>query len=162
MKNIKNFLWTILLLLILLNIAPNLLKGIKTQYKSMLKPKAKIARITINDAITDIRFYQQSLEQFFKDKEIKAILLEIDSPGGAAGSSQSLYNEIMHLKTTYNKPIAALTYNLCTSGAYNIAIATDYIVAAPSALIGSVGSYINQFKVNEFINHWNVQYEIEK
>jgi len=101
-------------------------------------------------------------QKFFKNKEIKAIVLDINSPGGAAGSSQALYTEIMHLKVAHTKPVVALTYNLCVSGAYNIAIAADYIIAAPSALIGSIGSYINQFKINEFLNQWHIQYEIEK
>jgi len=162
MKNITNYLWSFLLILILLNAAPSLFKNIKEQYKNILKPKTKVARLKINDTIYDIGFYQSNIEKYFKNKEIKAILLEIDSSGGAAGSSQALYNEIIHLKTEYKKPVVALTYNLCASGAYNIAIAADYIIAAPSALIGSIGSYINQFKVGDLLENWNVHYQIEK
>lgn len=162
MPKIINFFVSIFVLLVLINLTPKLLKEIKDQYKNILKPKTHVARIKINNTIDDISFIQEHLEKFFKNKEIKAILFEIDSPGGAAGSSQALYNEIMHLKIAYKKPLVALTYNLCVSGGYNVAIAADYIIAAPSALIGSIGSYINQFKVNEFLNQWHIQYEIEK
>ncbi len=162
MPKIFNILSTLLVLLILINAAPGLLKSIKEQYKEAIQPKTKVARLKIHDTITDVEFYQQNLEKFFKNKSIKAIVLDIDSPGGAAGSSQALYNEILYLKTEYKKPVLALTYNLCTSAAYNIAIAADYIVATPSALIGSIGNYINQFKINELLSTCHVHYEIEK
>lgn len=162
MKNLTTYLWSILLLLILLYAAPTLIKGIKEQYKDILKPKAKVARIKINGPIYETDFYQQNLEKFFKNKEIKAILLEIDSPGGATGSSQALYNEIIYLKMAYKKPIIALTYNLCASGAYNIAIGADYIIATPSALIGSIGNYIQQFKAGELLEQWHIHYQIKK
>jgi len=129
-------------------------KGLKSNIKIYLSPNQK--------SHDSNEFYQQNLEKVFKNKEIKAILLEIDSPGGAAGSSQALYNELIYLKTEYKKPVIALTYNLCVSGAYNIAIGADYIIAAPSALIGSIGSYIQQFKVGDFLAQWQIHYEIEK
>jgi len=162
MKKITSYLWGFFLLLIIINAAPRLFKSIKEQYTDMLKPKSKVARLKINNTIYETEFYQRNLEKFFKNEAIKAILLEIDSPGGAAGSSQALYNEIIHLKTEYKKPVVVITYNLCASGAYNIAISADYIIATPSALIGSIGSYINQFKVGELLEKWNIHYQIEK
>lgn len=148
-----SFLGSILLLLILLNIGPELIQNIKEQYHRMSEPKTKIGRLKLVDITSDTSFYQQQLERFFTHEAIKAILLEIDSQGGPAGSSQILFNEIMHLKTQYKKPIVALIYNACTGSAYQIAIAADYIIAPPSAVIGNIGSYLEQLKQEKRFDH---------
>ena len=162
MLKLSSILGSILIILILLNIGPSLVQGIKEQYQDLLESKTKVGRLKINITIDDISFYQQQLEKFFKNNAIKAILIELDSPGGSAGSAQAIYNEILHLKAEYKKPVVILTYNLCTSGAYYVACAGDYIITSPSALIGGIGSYIEQFKLNKLAERLYVGYEIEK
>ncbi len=135
-----------LVLLILLNIAPSLIQNIREEYSQMWEARTKIGRLKINTEINDISFYQRQLERFFKNNAIKGILIELDSPGGAIGSAQALYNEILYLKAEYKKPIVALTYNRCTAQAYYIACATDYIITTPCALIGDIGNCIDQCK----------------
>ncbi len=162
MAKLTSFLSTVLLILILLSVAPRLVKGIKEQYRCLVIPCTKVARVKIDTVIEDVDEYYEPLEQFFKDPQIKAVLLEIESPGGAAGSVQALYAEILRLKHEYRKPVVALTYNLCVSGSYYIAAAADYIIASPSAIVGSIGSYIDQFKLGELLSKYNVNYEIHK
>jgi protease-4 len=162
MGKLSNILGSILILLILINIAPSLIQNIKEEYSTLWESKTKVGRLKITSELDDISFYQQQLEKFFKNSAIKAILIEFDCSGGAAGSSQALYNEILHLKAEYKKPVVALTYNMCPSGAYYVACATDYIIASPSALIGSIGSYLEQFKFDKLLEHVSVNYEIEK
>ena len=71
----------------------------------------------------------KQLHKYFKDSSIKAVVLRIECPGSASGTGQSIYEEIAHLKSQYQKPIVSLVENTCASGGYLIASATDYIVA---------------------------------
>jgi protease-4 len=149
MSKLLSILGSILVLLILLNIAPSLIQNIREEYSQIWEARTKVGRLKISTEINDISFYQRQLERFFKNNAIKAILIELDSQGGAIGSAQALYNEILYLKTEYKKPIVALAYNICTAQAYYIACATDYIITSPSALIGGIGSSMDQFKLEK-------------
>ena len=162
MPKLSSILTSMLLVLILLNFGPSLVSNIITQYQSFFNEKTHVGRLKIAYEIDDITFYQQELEKFFKDPHIKAILLELDSPGGTTGSSQALFHEIIQLKTEYKKPIVALTYNICTSAAYYIACACDCIIASPSTLIGSIGNYTEQFKLDKLLERFSIGYEIQK
>jgi len=158
MKSIFEYAKTIFFLLILLQIAPPLLRNIKESYLGFLTVQTKVGRITFNEIINDSTFYAKSLKKFFKDQEIKAILLKIDSPGGASGSCQALFNEVQELKKRYPKPVIALIENSCLSGAYYIACATDHIIATRSALIGGVGAtFPTFFNFKELAKQWNIQ-----
>ncbi|MEX0940855.1 MAG: signal peptide peptidase SppA [Candidatus Babeliales bacterium] len=159
MARLFDYLKNIFLILILLQIAPPILQSLKKQYLEVLEPKTQIGLLTIKGIVYDSDYYIKFLKQFFKNTNIKAILLKIESPGGAAGSSEAIANEIEIMKRESPKPIVTLCENLCTSGSYYIASTTDYIIAPPSALIGSIGTKIPyQFKLNDFLKHFNIKY----
>lgn len=137
-----NSLKNIFLLLVLLNVAPLLVENIKSQYRTYFVPNTQIGVITIKGNITDSTNYTQALTNFFQDDAIKAILLKIESSGGACGSCQSLFNEIINLKIDHPKPIITLVENVCTSGGYYIASATDHIIAPGTSIIGGITANI--------------------
>jgi len=123
----------------------------------------KVGYLPIRGIITGASYHSHYLHKFFKDPEIKAILLQIDSPGGAAGASEAIAIEIARYQKEYPKKIVAYSTNICTSGAYFIAAATDAITTTPSALVGSIGSTIPyQFKLNEFIEQYKIGYTVIK
>jgi protease-4 len=116
--------------------------------------------LPIKGVISDSSSYIKYIKPFFKNNDIKAILLVIESPGGAAGSAEAIANEITFFKKKYPKPIIALSENICTSGAYLIACTSDYIIAPHSALIGSIGTAIpNQFKLKDFLEQLKISYK---
>jgi protease-4 len=158
MSKITSYLATAFAVLIFINIAPILITNIKTQYKNMLEPHVNVASIKISDKIMDIDNYSKQLKTYFEDKSIKAILLEIDSGGGAAGSSQAIFNEINTLKKENPKPVVAFTINVCASGAYYIACTADYIITTRSAIVGSIGTFIGCFNVKDLLTKYNVSY----
>ncbi|MBS1986567.1 S49 family peptidase [Candidatus Dependentiae bacterium] len=133
-----NLLKNILLLLILIRLAPALLEGIEKEYKAYLKPKAKIGLVSLKGDINDATAPIQALNMLFKDKEIKGILMILDSAETAAGTAQAIHNEIKALKHHYQKPVGVLVENNCTSGGYYIACIADFIVAPGMALIGKI------------------------
>ncbi len=74
-----------------------------------------------------------------KDKSVKAILLNINSPGGTVTASDLIYHEIMQFKARSGKKVTTSISGLGASGAYYIAMASDRIMAHPTAVVGSVG-----------------------
>ena len=77
------------------------------------------------------RFFERALA----DRSVKAILIEINSPGGSVVAS----DEIASIIKSANKPVVAWIGEIGTSGAYYVASACDYIVASKGSLTGSIG-----------------------
>jgi len=151
---------TLFFLLIFLQFAPVLIKNIVNQYEKILAPKAHVGLVEVKGILYDADRYNKYLNKYFKDSKIKAILLKIECPGGASGTAQSIYQEILHLKKKYNKPVIALIENICASGGYYIACASDHIISPPSAIIGSIGSAFQYlFQLHEFIEKYNIKYK---
>lgn len=160
MSKINDYLKTAILFLIIIQIAPSIMFNIKQQWGSNLEPRNKIGYICINGSIENSSSYRKNIIDYFKDTSIKAILLKIESGGGAAGSCQALAFDIENLKKEFPKPIITYTENMCTSGAYEIAAATDYIVSTGSAVIGSIGARITTiFKLQDFLKQYHVNCE---
>jgi protease-4 len=83
-------------------------------------------------------FDQASLYNISKDR-IKGVLLCINSPGGSAMESDSMYEDIMSFKKELNIPVHVWIKDICASGGYYLACAGDYISAQRVAITGSVG-----------------------
>jgi protease-4 len=71
-------------------------------------------------------------------KETKALLLDINSPGGTVAAVQDIYESILYFKSK-NKPVVALFRDVAASGAFYIAMAADKVVAQEGTLTGSIG-----------------------
>jgi len=71
--------------------------------------------------------------------QVKAILLCINSPGGLADASSTIYEQIADYKKRYSIPVIAFVDGMCASGGMFIACAADKIIATDSSIIGSVG-----------------------
>ena len=162
MAKFTDYIKNIFFLLILLQIAPILIMSIKKQYTALLEPRTKVGVISIKGILNDSNFYVKNLKKFFRDTEIKAILLKIDCPGGTAGTAQTIFNEIKALKADYLKPVVVLVENICASGGYYIACSTDSIIAPASAFIGSIGVYIPQPQFKEFMEQFKIKYDVIK
>ena len=98
-------------------------------------------RVGIVDIIGVIQSSQKIIKQiksFRDDKHIRGIILRIDSPGGAVGPSQEIYDEVLKTRKS-GKIIYASMGTLAASGGYYIASAADQIFANPGTLTGSIG-----------------------
>lgn len=148
----------IFLVLLILQIAPGMISGIKKQYTRLFELNTQVAVLPITGALYDSTAITKQLHTFFKDTSIKAILLKIESPGSAAGTGQAIYHEILQLKKEHPKPVIVLIENVCASGGYYIASASDYIVASGAATVGSIGTYMPLMKLKDFIEQFKVYY----
>lgn len=88
----------------------------------------------------------KDLQRAAKSKSIKAIVLRIDSPGGASLPSAAIWRAILEAKK--KKPVIATISDLGASGGYYIAMAADAIVANPNSLVGSIGIFAGKFNFN--------------
>ncbi|WP_432633543.1 signal peptide peptidase SppA [Brachyspira sp.] len=83
-------------------------------------------------------------EYYMKDDNVKAIVLQVDSPGGALTSCEEALKYLKDLKEKYPKPIIASFRSMAASGGYYISMIADKIYANESTLTGSIG-VISQF-----------------
>ncbi len=80
------------------------------------------------------------------DSSLRAIVLRIDSPGGASTASDVIWRELTITKNdAHKRPIVVSMSDLAASGGYYIAMAGDVLVAQPGTLTGSIGIYSGKF-----------------
>lgn len=96
-----------------------------------------IARLSIQGLITGDKDTIELIQKIGDSDKAKALLLNLDSPGGTTTGSEKLYEELRRLAE--KKPVVAVVGNLAASGAYIAALATDRIVARKTSLVGSIG-----------------------
>ncbi|QQR70044.1 MAG: S49 family peptidase [Alphaproteobacteria bacterium] len=89
--------------------------------------------------LTSYAVVGQNIERAFADPSARAVLLEIDSPGGEVGGLFDLCDKIAALKAQYGKPLWALAHEGALSAAYAIASCADKIVLTQTAEVGSIG-----------------------
>ncbi|MBS3951443.1 MAG: S49 family peptidase [Methylomicrobium sp.] len=88
----------------------------------------------------------QGLRDAAKDKNTKGIILHINSPGGSPVQSDYIFHEIRQVKQEFpDLPIFSVVSDICASGGYYVASATDKIYVNEASLIGSIGVVINGF-----------------
>lgn len=115
--------------------------------------KNEILQLEINGVIMNGKKFLAQLKKYKKDDSVKAIVIDINSPGGAVGPSQEIYYEILRAKEETKKPVVCVSTGLMASGAYYSALACDKIVVAPGALVGSIG-VIMEFANLEKLYDW--------
>ncbi len=82
---------------------------------------------------------------FFKQDRVKAILLNINTPGGSVIDSDTIYTLLKDYKAKYKVPIYAYVEGLCASGGVYVTASCDKIYSSPVSTIGSVGVLIGPF-----------------
>jgi len=86
------------------------------------------------------------LEEAFKDKGTKGVILRINSPGGSPVQAGRINDEIKRLRAKYPEiPIYAVVEDICASGGYYIAVAADRIYVNKASIIGSIGVLMDGF-----------------
>ncbi|MBS9778311.1 MAG: signal peptide peptidase SppA [Gammaproteobacteria bacterium] len=86
-----------------------------------------------------------TLRRALSNKNVKGVLLLANSPGGSPVQSSLIYETIKTLKEQYNKPIYTAVTDVCASGCYYVASATDEIYADHSSIVGSIGVISQSF-----------------
>ncbi len=120
----------ILMLLIILSLTLALL-----QKKMPLTEK--VALVRIEGPIFDSKNPVAEIKEYLKDPSVKAIVLRVDSPGGAVAPSQEIHEEIK--KATAKKKVIVSMGSVAASGGYYVSAPAHRIIANPGTLTGSIG-----------------------
>ena len=97
----------------------------------------KIGVVEIKGPISDSRTTVEQLIEFRRDKDIKAIVVRIDSPGGAVAPSQEMFLAIKRARQ--DKKVVVSMSTVAASGGFYIAVAADKVYALPGTITGSIG-----------------------
>ena len=102
--------------------------------------------------------YKPALDRAFKSRNLKAVALNINSPGGSAVQSSLLAKYIKQLQAKHkNVPVLAFCEDVCLSGGYYIATAADEIYADRSSLVGSIGVFFGSLGFSELLKNAGVE-----
>jgi protease-4 len=100
----------------------------------------------------------KSLRKAVKDEHTKGVILHANSPGGSPVQSHYVYEEIRKLKKEYPKiPIYAVVGDICASGCYYIASASDKIFVSQASLVGSIGVIMDGFGFVETMQKFGIE-----
>ncbi|HVT45543.1 MAG TPA: signal peptide peptidase SppA [Thermoanaerobaculia bacterium] len=114
-------------------------------------PSDRVAVIPIEGEIFDARETIEQLHRFADTSSVKALVIRINSPGGAIVPSQEIFEEIRKIRAETGKPIVASLDSLAASGGYYIAVGCDTIVANPGSLTGSIGVIAQWFNLEHLV-----------
>lgn len=120
----------------------------------------KIALITLRGLISSsvpgtmgesmVDDLRTALEQAREDDRVKAVVLEIDSPGGEVTASDIIYNAVV--KTRARKPVVIYMETLAASGGYYVSCGGKFLMANETTITGSIGVIIQTFNYEQLFN----------
>jgi protease-4 len=116
-----------------------------------------VARVTVSGLITDDRKMQELIEKVAKADQVKAVILDINSPGGTTTGGEAMYDAVRRLSE--KKPVVAVCGTLATSAAYIIALATDRIFVYGNTITGSVGVLFQWADVTDLLHTLGIKVE---
>jgi protease-4 len=103
---------------------------------------------TVGDSmVEDMR---AALQQARDDSRVKAIVLEIDSPGGEVTAADAIYNAVT--KARARKPVVVYMDSLAASGGYYIACGGKFLMANETTITGSIGVIIQTLNYEQLLN----------
>jgi protease-4 len=97
----------------------------------------QIARITVDGVISGNQRLAELMERVGEANTVSGVVISINSPGGTTTGSEELYRNIRRLAE--KKPVVTFVDGMAASGGYITAIASDYIVARETSIVGSIG-----------------------
>ncbi len=122
----------------------------------------RIAVIEIYGALYDSADIIRQLKKWGESDNIRAIILHIDSPGGAAGPFLEIHKEITRIRQEEGKIVVASCLSVAASGGYMAACACDAIMANPSAIMGSIGVIIQYMNAEKLLQTIGVSFQTVK
>ena len=121
-------------------------------------PDGNIAVVEVVGEIVDPRGVVEKLKKFEKNEKVKAVVLRVNSPGGAVGASQEIHDEVVRLKA--KKKIVVSMGDVAASGGYYVSAPADRSIANPGTLTGSIGVIASYFVFDDLLKKFNLKWEV--
>lgn len=122
-------------------------------------PGARIAVIPVEGEIIEAREAIDAIHRYQSNNAVKAIVIRINSPGGAVAPSQEIYEEIRKVHRESGKPFVASVGSVAASGGFYVASACDRIVANPGSITGSIGVILQWMNIEDLLRWAKVKPE---
>ena len=122
--------------------------------------KPHIAKVTIDNIITQDSFRYEKLEELSQNKNTKAVIVFINSPGGTVVGGETLYKSIKSI--AQQKPIISVMGEVATSAAYMASLGSNYIFAQEGTITGSVGVLVLSSEFTELAKKIGISTEVIK
>ncbi len=104
-----------------------------------------------------VDFVREQLKQARESGNIRAIILRVDSPGGSVSACETIYQELARYRQETGCPIITYMDNTAASGGYYVACASEYIVAHPMTITGSIGVIVPWFGIHGLLGKIGVE-----
>ncbi|MDH4230619.1 MAG: signal peptide peptidase SppA [Nitrospirota bacterium] len=131
-----------------------------TLFQKSIPLRSRLALIRIEGPIMDSKDAVDEIKEYTKDSSIKAIVLRVDSPGGAVAPSQEIYEEVK--KAAAEKPVVVSMGSVAASGGYYISSPATRIIANPGTLTGSIGVIMELPNLEGLMNKIGIRTEVIK
>ena len=123
-------------------------------------PTQRVAVIPVNGIIMNEA--SQQFARFIKmaeaDQNVKAVILDIDSPGGTVTASDEIHHRILEFKKARpGVQVVASMGSLAASGGYYVACAADHVYAQPTTMTGNIGVLFPRYNVSRLADKWGIE-----
>ncbi len=125
--------------------------------------RAGVAVVEVHGVIggqVSIPVYARLFDSIARSKRYRALLLDIDSPGGSASGSEVLYYSLQ--KVAERKPVVAYVRGIGASGGYYLCCAATKVIALPTALVGSIGVIYLRPVLEQLLGKVGVEFSVFK
>jgi protease-4 len=102
----------------------------------------------LSDGDNPVSLFREKLDAAANDKHVKAVVLRINSPGGAVTASDIMYQDLLHFREETHKPVVACMMDVAASGAYYLAMGSDRVYAHPTTVTGSIGVIMSLYNAS--------------
>lgn len=114
-----------------------------------------VARLNIEGIIQDDPLRDEAISDLQENRNVKAVIVWLDTPGGTAVGGEELYYRLKALAQV--KPVVAVMRSMATSAGYMTALAADHIIAREGTITGSIGVIVESFEVTELAKKLGVE-----
>lgn len=120
----------------------------------------RIKIVSLNGVIKDGPVYDnlmKDLKEVNKDETIKALIIKVNSPGGAVYNSEQIYKAIKKIKEEKEIPVYTVMETQAASGGYYVPCATDKIYASNETLTGSIGVIMSSYSLQGLFEKYGIK-----
>lgn len=120
----------------------------------------RVAVVRLEGVVMDARSVLEALDRQGKDPKVRAIVIRVDTPGGAVGPTQEIFRALR--AWNQRKKVVASLGSMATSGGYYVACAAERIVANPGTLTGSIGVVVHLANLEGLLSKLGIQGQVVK
>lgn len=138
-------------------------KGVETAKIAVINLRGIISDPGTQSSTAHLAIIKNALEDIENDKNVKAVVFRINSPGGEGTYTDRIYQHIRRFKAKHPSiKFFSFIETMAASGGYYLACAGDYIMAEPESITGSIGVFYGKLNLEKLLDKIGAKFEIVK